>query len=125
MRIKENKKMRKAEREERVRSIDIYEERERERGRERGREIERERERKKGGGGSRERLRGERIGTRRTGQPNESRKYESFVQGCNTFATYYFILIVHCDNDFYLHLRECEKDTDSIYTRRLRGWREN
>ena len=25
------------------------------------------------------------------------------------------MLIVHSDNDFYTHLRECEKDTDSIY----------
>ena len=24
------------------------------------------------------------------------------------------MLIVHSDNDFYLHLRECEKDTNSI-----------
>ena len=25
------------------------------------------------------------------------------------------MLIVHSDNDFYIHLRECEKDTVSIY----------
>ena len=25
------------------------------------------------------------------------------------------MFIVHSDNDFYIHLRECEKDTDSIY----------
>ena len=58
---------------------------------------------------------------RRTEQSTESRKYETFVQGCNTFADYYFMLIVLSDNHFYLHLRECEKDTDSIYPERLRG----
>ena len=51
----------------------------------------------------------------RTEQLTESRKYESFVLDCNTFAAYYFMLIVHSDNDFYIHLREGEKDTDSIY----------
>ena len=25
------------------------------------------------------------------------------------------MFIVHSDNDFYIHLRECEEDTDSIY----------
>ena len=60
-----------------------------------------------------------------TEQPTESRKHESFVLDCNTFAAYYFMFIVHSDNDFYIHLRECENDTDSIYTSRPRGWREN